>query len=124
MNCPLLLPPLLLTVSRYLTNSNLPTAYGNMSPNPSHQILGSSSISYAIHAQDPYAIPAYVKGGDGRPQMRFDPYTGEPYKFDPFTGERVVPENSYENAYRLMKKLFVMLYEMMSVLGNAVYVSL
>ncbi|KAM0002356.1 putative heterogeneous nuclear ribonucleoprotein Q acidic [Helianthus debilis subsp. tardiflorus] len=93
--------------SRYLTNSNLPTAYGNMeemSPNPSHQIPGSSSISYANHAQDPYAIPAYVKGGDGaatRPQMRFDPYTGEPYKFDPFTGERIVPENSYENAYRL-----------------------
>ncbi|KAJ0680130.1 hypothetical protein HanPI659440_Chr16g0620851 [Helianthus annuus] len=64
-----------------------------MSPNPSsHQIPGSSSISYAIHAQDPYAIPAYVKGG---PQMRFDPYTGEPYKFDPFTGERIVPESSY-----------------------------
>jgi hypothetical protein len=23
--------------------------------------------------------------------MRFDPYTGEPYKFDPFTGEPIRP---------------------------------
>lgn len=27
-----------------------------------------------------------------RPQVRFDPYTGEPYKFDPFTGEPILPE--------------------------------
>lgn len=26
-----------------------------------------------------------------QPQVRFDPYTGEPYKFDPFTGEPIVP---------------------------------
>ncbi|XP_076901004.1 uncharacterized protein LOC143555319 [Bidens hawaiensis] len=92
--------------SRYLLNSNILTANGNMeemSPNPSHQIPGSSSISYA---EDPYCIPAYAKGGVGdapatRPQMRFDPYTGEPYKFDPFTGEPIVPEAPYENAYRL-----------------------
>lgn len=25
-----------------------------------------------------------------RPQMRFDPFTGEPYKFDPFTGEPII----------------------------------
>ncbi|KAI7741419.1 hypothetical protein M8C21_000879, partial [Ambrosia artemisiifolia] len=86
--------------SRYLT------AYGNteeMSPNPSQQIPVSSSISYANHAQDPYRIPAFVKGGDvapTRPQMRFDPYTGEPYKFDPFTGEPIAPEIPYENTYR------------------------
>ncbi|KAI3799128.1 hypothetical protein L1987_34418 [Smallanthus sonchifolius] len=90
--------------SRYL---NLPSAYGNMeemSPNPSHQIPGSSAVSYAKPAEDPYRVPAYVKGGDGpatRPQMRFDPFTGEPYKFDPFTGEPIVPENPYENPYRL-----------------------
>ncbi|XP_021770926.1 probable RNA-binding protein 46 isoform X2 [Chenopodium quinoa] len=27
-----------------------------------------------------------------RPQVRFDPYTGEPYKFDPYTGEPIQPE--------------------------------
>jgi len=27
-----------------------------------------------------------------RQQVRFDPFTGEPYKFDPFTGEPIRPE--------------------------------
>ncbi|KAL8193477.1 hypothetical protein R6Q57_026612 [Mikania cordata] len=96
--------------SRYLTNSNVPTTYANMeemSPNPSHQIPGSSSMPYAKQpANDPYRMmPGYIKGGDGpttRPQMRFDPFTGEPYKFDPFTGEPIVPESlpsPYENPY-------------------------
>ncbi|XP_075515001.1 uncharacterized protein LOC142549767 isoform X1 [Primulina tabacum] len=26
-----------------------------------------------------------------RPRVRFDPFTGEPYKFDPFTGEPIIP---------------------------------
>ncbi|KAL3346684.1 hypothetical protein AABB24_025231 [Solanum stoloniferum] len=29
-----------------------------------------------------------------RPRIRFDPFTGEPYKFDPFTGEPIAPESS------------------------------
>ncbi|KAK4712384.1 hypothetical protein R3W88_006897 [Solanum pinnatisectum] len=29
-----------------------------------------------------------------RSRIRFDPFTGEPYKFDPFTGEPIVPESS------------------------------
>ena len=29
-----------------------------------------------------------------RQQVRFDPFTGEPYKFDPFTGEPIRPEPS------------------------------
>lgn len=29
-----------------------------------------------------------------RPRIRFDPFTGEPYKFDPFTGEPIIPESS------------------------------
>ncbi|KAJ0729518.1 putative heterogeneous nuclear ribonucleoprotein Q acidic [Helianthus annuus] len=98
--------------SRYLTNSNIPTAYGNMeemSPNPSHQIPTSSSIPYPKPAQDVYQAPPYAPSGDGpagpatRPQMRFDPFTGQPYKFDPFTGEPIVPESApspYER-YRL-----------------------
>ncbi|KAK3005957.1 hypothetical protein RJ639_017660 [Escallonia herrerae] len=28
-----------------------------------------------------------------RSQVRFDPFTGEPYKFDPFTGEPILPES-------------------------------
>lgn len=28
-----------------------------------------------------------------RSQVRFDPFTGEPYKFDPFTGEPIQPES-------------------------------
>ncbi|XP_019157121.1 PREDICTED: polyadenylate-binding protein, cytoplasmic and nuclear-like isoform X2 [Ipomoea nil] len=29
-----------------------------------------------------------------RSQVRFDPFTGEPFKFDPFTGEPILPESS------------------------------
>ncbi|TVU49575.1 hypothetical protein EJB05_00888 [Eragrostis curvula] len=31
-------------------------------------------------------------------QVRFDPFTGEPYKFDPFTGEPIRPEPSEERS--------------------------
>ncbi|KAK6129129.1 hypothetical protein DH2020_037107 [Rehmannia glutinosa] len=31
---------------------------------------------------------------ESRPQIRFDPFTGEPYKFDPFTGEPIRPVNN------------------------------
>lgn len=103
--------------SRYLVNSNLLAVYGNMeemSPVPSHQIPGSSSSSmpFTKPSQDPYRIIpgptlAYAKGGPEdrpatRPQMRFDPFTGQPYKFDPFTGEPIVPESlgrRYESPY-------------------------
>ncbi|XP_024984001.1 uncharacterized protein LOC112519906 isoform X2 [Cynara cardunculus var. scolymus] len=98
--------------SRYLVNSHIPPAYANMeemSPIPSHRIPGSSSTPYSKIANDPYRTPgpslAYAKGGADpphvaassdrqptRPQMRFDPFTGQPYKFDPFTGEPIVPE--------------------------------
>lgn len=30
----------------------------------------------------------------GRPQVKFDPFTGQPYKFDPFTGEPIQHETS------------------------------
>ncbi|CAH9067692.1 unnamed protein product [Cuscuta europaea] len=39
----------------------------------------------------------YTNAADRRPtrsQVRFDPFTGEPYKFDPFTGEPILPESS------------------------------
>lgn len=33
-----------------------------------------------------------------RSQVRFDPFTGEPYKFDPFTGEPIRPDSSYPHS--------------------------
>nr|GEV51054.1 nucleotide-binding, alpha-beta plait [Tanacetum cinerariifolium] len=73
---------------------------------------------YQNPAQDTYQIPtssaAYANvGADShhaasgdrqatRPQMRFDPFTGQPYKFDPFTGEPIIPESAprrYESPY-------------------------
>lgn len=109
--------------SRYLVNSHLPAVYASMeemSPNQSHQIPGSSSAPYPKPAQDSYRIPAsslaYARGGSDpqltpsgdrqatRPQMRFDPFTGQPYKFDPFTGEPIVqeslpPRTNYEHYF-------------------------
>lgn len=38
-------------------------------------------------------LAASFERGPTRPQVRFDPFTGEPYKFDPFTGERILPDN-------------------------------
>ncbi|XP_042755245.1 uncharacterized protein LOC111920081 isoform X2 [Lactuca sativa] len=105
---------------KYLVNSHIPTAYGNMeemSPVQSHQIPGPS---FAKPSQDPYSripgpIPtlSFSKSGPSpdpqindrpgsRPQMRFDPFTGQPYKFDPFTGEPIVPESlarRYDSPY-------------------------
>ncbi|XP_071735100.1 uncharacterized protein [Rutidosis leptorrhynchoides] len=111
------------TYSRYLVNSHGPASYVNveeMGPTQSHQIPVSSSAAYPkTAAQDTYRIPpsslAYARSGSdpqvttqsgdrqaSRPQMRFDPFTGQPYKFDPFTGEPIVQESlpshtNYEN---------------------------
>lgn len=38
-------------------------------------------------------LTASAERGPTRPQVRFDPFTGEPYKFDPFTGERILPDD-------------------------------
>lgn len=55
---------------------------------PSYGRLG-PSLSSDIRAIAGQQAPA------ARPQMRFDPFTGEPYKFDPFTGEPIIhPGNS------------------------------
>ncbi|XP_071706929.1 uncharacterized protein [Rutidosis leptorrhynchoides] len=110
------------TYNRY--TENLYGIYANfeeMSPNQSNRISGSSSAAYNPKpVQDSNRIPAsslgYGRGGSDpqltpsgdrqatRPQMRFDPFTGEPYKFDPFTGEPIVqeslpPRTNYENYY-------------------------
>lgn len=33
-----------------------------------------------------------------RQQVRFDPFTGEPYKFDPFTGQPIRPESNHRRS--------------------------
>ncbi|KAL1538773.1 hypothetical protein AAHA92_27477 [Salvia divinorum] len=62
------------------------TAEGHLSP---PQVAPSSSYARL----DPSLI-SDVRGVSrqqaSRPQLRFDPFTGEPYKFDPFTGEPII----------------------------------
>lgn len=60
------------------------------SPTPLYRAAVSSS-SYGRAELDPRLIATSV-APPARPQMRFDPFTGEPYKFDPFTGEPIEPD--------------------------------
>ncbi|CAK9186022.1 unnamed protein product [Ilex paraguariensis] len=61
------------------------------SPVSLHQIPGSSppygKIKVESHASAVDHQPV-------RPRVRFDPFTGKPYKFDPFTGEPILPPES------------------------------
>lgn len=62
-------------------------AYSSGAPSKS---LGMSSRLAEVPERD--SLPQ-------RPQMKFDPYTGQPYKFDPFTGEpiqHVPPHHLYQ----------------------------
>ncbi|KAL6994152.1 hypothetical protein U1Q18_012259 [Sarracenia purpurea var. burkii] len=67
--------------------------YGKMeesNPIPIHRTPGSSYSRLGLDS------PPLVSANDRQPtrtQVRFDPFTGEPYKFDPFTGEPIVPES-------------------------------
>ncbi|CAL5325904.1 probable RNA-binding protein 46 [Camellia sinensis] len=63
------------------------------SPVPLHR-TPASSTSYGKVGLD--STPISSAASDRQPtraQVRFDPFTGEPYKFDPFTGEPIVPES-------------------------------
>ncbi|GFQ07490.1 RNA-binding protein 47 [Phtheirospermum japonicum] len=60
-------------------------------PSPLQTAPG-SSVSYARPGMNSGSeLKTVVAAGhqESRPQMRFDPFTGEPYKFDPFTGEPI-----------------------------------
>lgn len=61
------------------------------SPAPLHQTPGSST-PYGKFGLDS-RLTASADRQTARPQIRFDPFTGEPYKFDPFTGEPIRPES-------------------------------
>lgn len=54
--------------------------------------LLSSSLSYGRMGMNSPVIEG-ASHQPTRPQVRFDPYTGEPYKFDPYTGEPIQPES-------------------------------
>uniref|UniRef100_A0A5B6YPA3 Putative RNA-binding protein 46 isoform X1 n=1 Tax=Davidia involucrata TaxID=16924 RepID=A0A5B6YPA3_DAVIN len=67
--------------------------FGKMESNPAHlHRTPGSSTPYDQVALDSQLTSA----ADRQPtqhQVRFDPFTGEPYKFDPFTGEPIRPES-------------------------------
>ncbi|KAL8471708.1 hypothetical protein ACS0TY_028455 [Phlomoides rotata] len=57
------------------------------------QAAPSSSMSYSrldptSLSSDKRAVGTHPQAS--RPQLRFDPFTGEPYNFDPFTGEPII----------------------------------
>nr|GMD01066.1 polyadenylate-binding protein, cytoplasmic and nuclear-like isoform X2 [Ipomoea batatas] len=57
------------------------------------QVPPSSSAAYGRVGLNSYTTNA-ADHQPTRSQVRFDPFTGEPYKFDPFTGEPILPESS------------------------------
>ncbi|KZV42767.1 hypothetical protein F511_07464 [Dorcoceras hygrometricum] len=62
-------------------------------PPSSFQAAPSSSMAHVRHGLN-FLSSDITASGDrqaSRPRVRFDPFTGEPYKFDPFTGEPIVP---------------------------------
>ncbi|XP_047961022.1 uncharacterized protein LOC125205889 isoform X2 [Salvia hispanica] len=86
--------------SRFEVTPPHPRSYGRVAIQTAERHLSppqaAPSSSYA--RLDPSLI-SDVRGVSrqqaSRPQMRFDPYTGEPYKFDPFTGEPIIhPANT------------------------------
>lgn len=63
-------------------------------PVPLHRTLGSSTSYGKIELESSLFSPAAASDRQPkRNQVRFDPFTGEPYKFDPFTGEPIVPDS-------------------------------
>lgn len=52
-----------------------------------------SSSGYSRAELDPRLIATSICP-PVRSQVRFDPFTGEPYKFDPFTGEPIEPDGA------------------------------
>ncbi|KAG9140108.1 hypothetical protein Leryth_021132 [Lithospermum erythrorhizon] len=57
------------------------------------EMAPTSSISYN-KVSSLLDEPTTANSQKPRHQVRFDPYTGEPYRFDPFTGEPILPENA------------------------------
>ncbi|XP_042023362.1 uncharacterized protein LOC121770663 isoform X1 [Salvia splendens] len=90
--------------SRFEVTPPHPRSYGRVAIQTAERHLSppqaAPSSSYA--RLDPSLI-SDVRGGSrqqaSRPQMRFDPYTGEPYKFDPFTGEPIVHPGNPEHHF-------------------------
>lgn len=69
--------------------------YGKLeekSPSPSVR-MPVSFTDYSKTGLESHFTPAANRQPSSRPQIRFDPFTGEPYKFDPFTGEPILPES-------------------------------
>ncbi|XP_042020907.1 uncharacterized protein LOC121768452 [Salvia splendens] len=90
--------------SRFEVTPPHPRSYGRVAIQTAERHLSppqaAPSSSYA--RLDPSLI-SDVRGVSrqqaSRPQMRFDPYTGEPYKFDPFTGEPIIHPANHERHF-------------------------
>ncbi|KAL3629438.1 hypothetical protein CASFOL_026660 [Castilleja foliolosa] len=82
-------------ISPYEPTHGQPISYGRviMEKHKSPvQTAPGSSVSYARPGMNSGSeVRTVVAAGhqESQPQMRFDPFTGEPYKFDPFTGEPI-----------------------------------
>ncbi|CAN4082675.1 unnamed protein product [Withania somnifera] len=82
-------------VSPVLQATSLPSGRASRrdEANPAFQATWSPSATndrVGLHSR----VAATSDHQQTRPRIRFDPFTGEPYKFDPFTGEPIVPESS------------------------------
>ncbi|XP_052198160.1 polyadenylate-binding protein, cytoplasmic and nuclear-like isoform X2 [Diospyros lotus] len=103
------------TMSRYdIYTSRYPSSLLTqpLSSRASFGIEESGLASAATLYRTPAPSASYAKVGLGsplvataadrelpRPQVKFDPFTGEPYKFDPFTGEPIRSENNLSRHY-------------------------
>ncbi|KAF0887678.1 hypothetical protein E2562_002373 [Oryza meyeriana var. granulata] len=53
-----------------------------------------SASRYNTDISPEFSYRSSAEYSTARQQVRFDPFTGEPYKFDPFTGEPIRPESN------------------------------
>ncbi|KAL7101002.1 hypothetical protein ACP275_08G029800 [Erythranthe tilingii] len=80
-----------------------PLSYGSFGLRTEEERYSSAIQTAPNSSASPYArlgasLTSEARAGSGqqppRQQIRFDPYTGEPYKFDPFTGEPIRPDTT------------------------------
>ncbi|PSR87717.1 Heterogeneous nuclear ribonucleoprotein like [Actinidia chinensis var. chinensis] len=84
--------PSLFSASPLSTRAGFGTLEESSNPNLLRRTPFSSTSSYSNVGMDS-PVMATADHQPPRPQVRFDPFTGQPYKFDPYTGEPIRPES-------------------------------
>ncbi|GFZ19251.1 hypothetical protein Acr_27g0009900 [Actinidia rufa] len=84
--------PSLFSASPLSTRAGFGTLEESSNPNLLRRTPFSSTSSYSNVGMDS-PVMATADHQPPRPQVRFDPFTGQPYKFDPYTGEPICPES-------------------------------